>query len=85
MAYRWKNNAWSGRRWSEAVIYELHVGTFTSAGTFAAAMEDLPRLADLGITMVELMPVAAFGGRRGWGYDGVQLTVLILPMERLTT
>lgn len=73
LAYRWKNNAWSGRRWCEAVIYELHIGTFTSAGTFAAAMEDLPRLADLGVTMIELMPVAAFGGRRGWGYDGVQL------------
>ncbi|ETX29305.1 malto-oligosyltrehalose trehalohydrolase [Roseivivax isoporae] len=62
---------WRGRPWEEAVIYELHVGTFTEDGTFRAAMEDLPRLAGLGITAVEIMPVAQFGGDRGWGYDGV--------------
>jgi len=72
-AYRWKTTGWKGRPWSEAVIYEIHVSTFTDDGTFAAAAEKLPRLAELGITMIELMPVAAFGGNRGWGYDGVLL------------
>ncbi len=72
-AYRWRHGAWAGRPWSEAVIYELHVGTFTEEGTFTAAAEKLAGLADLGITMIELMPVAAFGGERGWGYDGVLL------------
>jgi maltooligosyltrehalose trehalohydrolase len=62
---------WQGRPWQETVLYELHVGTFTEEGTFAAAADRLPALADLGITAVELMPVAAFGGRYGWGYDGV--------------
>jgi maltooligosyltrehalose trehalohydrolase len=57
----------------DAVIYELHVGTFTPAGTYASAQEKLPHLAELGITHVELMPLATFPGRRGWGYDGVDL------------
>jgi maltooligosyltrehalose trehalohydrolase len=57
----------------DAVIYELHVGTFTPAGTYAAARERLGYLADLGITHVELMPLATFPGRHGWGYDGVDL------------
>lgn len=70
-AYRWNERAWVGRRWEEAVIYELHVGTFTEAGTFAAAIEKLDHLADLGITAIEIMPVAQFSGDRGWGYDGV--------------
>jgi maltooligosyltrehalose trehalohydrolase len=56
---------------AEAVIYELHVGTFTAAGTYVAAAEKLRHLADLGITHVELMPIASFPGSRGWGYDGV--------------
>ena len=72
-AYRWKAGAWRGRPWSEAVVYEIHVGTFTDEGTFAAAAARLPALADLGVTLIELMPVAAFGGERGWGYDGVLL------------
>lgn len=55
------------------VIYELHVGTFTEQGTFEAARHKLPALAELGITTIELMPVAAFAGERGWGYDGVAL------------
>ncbi|MFZ5890692.1 MAG: malto-oligosyltrehalose trehalohydrolase [Myxococcota bacterium] len=55
------------------VIYELHVGTFTEAGTFASAMQRLPELVELGVTSVELMPIAAFAGSRGWGYDGVAL------------
>lgn len=62
---------WSGRDWSEAVIYELHIGTFTPAGTFAVAQKKLDGLADLGFTAVQLMPVGQFSGDRGWGYDGV--------------
>jgi len=62
---------WRGRPWAETVLYELHLGTFTEAGTLEAAMAELPALAELGITAVELMPLAAFSGSRGWGYDGV--------------
>jgi malto-oligosyltrehalose trehalohydrolase len=62
---------WSGRDWSEAVIYEIHIGTFTSAGTFSAAQDRLNGLADLGFTAIQLMPVGQFAGSRGWGYDGV--------------
>lgn len=72
-AFDWQDDGWTGRPWEEAVIYELHVGTFTQAGTFAAARERLDYLANLGITAVELMPVADFPGRRNWGYDGVSL------------
>ncbi len=57
--------------WHEAVIYECHIGTFTPEGTYKAAMDKLPHLADLGITVLEIMPVGQFGGDRGWGYDGV--------------
>jgi malto-oligosyltrehalose trehalohydrolase len=71
LAYVWRNGAWRGRPWHESVIYELHVGAFTPQGTFAAARERLAHLAGLGVTVVELMPVADFPGRRGWGYDGV--------------
>lgn len=72
-AYQWRNTAWAGRPWEEAVIYELHLGTFTEQGTFEAARQRLPYLAELGITAIELMPVAQFSGNRGWGYDGVLL------------
>ena len=72
-AFDWHDHAWRGRRWEEAVIYELHVGAFSSAGTFSAVRERLDYLADLGITAVELMPVADFPGQRNWGYDGVFL------------
>ncbi len=72
-AYAWRNAAWKGRPWEEAVIYEMHVGTFTPQGTFAAAGKRLAHLASLGITAIELMPVAQFSGDRGWGYDGVLL------------
>jgi maltooligosyltrehalose trehalohydrolase len=58
----------------DLVIYELHVGTFTEPGTFAAAVEDLSRLAELGVTAIEIMPVAEFPGARGWGYDGVYIS-----------
>ena len=70
-AHQWRDEAWRGRPWHEAVIYELHVGCATSDGTFAAAIERLDDLVDLGVTAVELMPVAAFAGTRNWGYDGV--------------
>jgi maltooligosyltrehalose trehalohydrolase len=59
---------------ADLVIYELHVGAFTSEGTFASAIDDLPRLAELGVTAIELMPVAEFPGHHGWGYDGVYLS-----------
>ncbi len=70
-AYAWGDGGWRGRPWHEAVVYELHVGTFTEEGSYAAAARRLADLADLGITAVELMPLADFPGRRGWGYDGV--------------
>lgn len=70
-AFVWRDSAWRGRLWAEAVIYELHVGTFTPQGTFAAARERLDYLHELGVTAIELMPVADFSGRRNWGYDGV--------------
>ncbi len=68
-AFDW--SPWEGRPWEEAVILEIHVGTFTPEGTFRAAMEKLPHLVETGITAVEIMPVAQFAGNRGWGYDGV--------------
>ena len=71
LAFDWPDAGWRGRPWHEAVIYELHVGAFTAAGSFVAAIERLDALVALGITAIELMPVAAFAGRRNWGYDGV--------------
>lgn len=67
----WTDAGWQGRSIAGAVIYELHVGTFTPGGTFDAAIDKLDHLVDLGIDFVELMPVNAFGGSHGWGYDGV--------------
>ncbi|MEW5496762.1 malto-oligosyltrehalose trehalohydrolase [Enterobacter cloacae] len=67
------NPDWAGRPWEETAIYELHIGTFTPQGTFRAAIDKLPYLAELGITQLEVMPVSQFGGSRGWGYDGVLL------------
>ena len=64
-------DSWRGRAWAEAVLYELHVGTFTPEGTFAAAAARLPELAALGVNALQLMPLAAFPGVRNWGYDGV--------------
>ena len=69
--FYWKETNWQGRPWEEAVIYELHVGSFTEAGTFSSAIERFDYLADLGVTAIELMPVADFPGLRNWGYDGV--------------
>jgi malto-oligosyltrehalose trehalohydrolase len=71
LAFDWPDEAWRGRPWHEAVIYEAHVGCLTPQGTFLAAIDRLDDLAALGITALELMPVADFPGRRGWGYDGV--------------
>jgi maltooligosyltrehalose trehalohydrolase len=70
-AFAWTDEAWRGRPWREAVIYELHLGAFTRAGTYRAAIGELERLRDLGITAIELMPLADFAGTRNWGYDGV--------------
>ncbi len=69
--FTWSDAGWEGRPWPRAVVYELHVGTFTPAGTFDAAAARLGHLVDLGVTHVELMPVCAFDGVDGWGYDGV--------------
>jgi len=71
--FRWNDNGWRGVELTEAVFYEIHVGTFTRAGTWEAAANELRELARLGITVVEVMPVAEFDGRFGWGYDGVDL------------
>ena len=71
--YAWRCTDWSGRPWSEAVFMELHVGTFTPAGTFRGVIERLDHLVETGVTAIELMPVADFPGRRNWGYDGVLL------------
>lgn len=71
--FAWTDRDWAGRDVRGAVVYELHVGTFTGAGTLDAAAERLTDLADLGVQMVELMPLAPFDGRHGWGYDGVGL------------
>ncbi len=69
--YRWRDAAWRGVKLPGQVIYELHVGTFTAEGTWAAAARELEELAAFGATVVEVMPVAEFPGRFGWGYDGV--------------
>ena len=71
--FEWSDDGWRGVTIDRAVVYELHVGTFTPAGTFAGVAERLPYLADLGITALELMPIADFPGTRNWGYDGVSL------------
>ena len=68
LAFRWQHNTWHGRPWNEAIIYELHVGVL---GGFSAVEQHLSRLVELGITAIELMPLAQFPGERNWGYDGV--------------
>ena len=69
--FGWHDDAWTGVSLADTVLYELHIGTFTAEGTFDAAIRQLARLAELGITTIEIMPVAAFPGARNWGYDGV--------------
>lgn len=71
-AYEWSDKTWRGRPWHEAVIYELHVGTYSREG-FDGVRRRLDYLAELGVTALELMPLASFPGKRGWGYDGVLL------------
>ena len=68
---QWRTTGWRGRPWTEAVLYELHVGTFSDSGDFAGVQRKLDWLAELGVTAIELMPVADFAGWRNWGYDGV--------------
>lgn len=69
--FQWQATDWHGRPWEQAVLYELHVGTFTPEGTYAGAQQKLDYLVDLGVTAVELMPLSSFPGARNWGYDGV--------------
>ena len=73
VAFHWTDAAWRGLETADLAIYELHVGTFTQAGTFDGAIERLPALKELGVTAIEIMPVAEFPGGRNWGYDGVSL------------
>ena len=70
-AFQWTDQKWNGLELAGQIIYELHMGTFTREGTWAAASRELPGLAELGVTVIEIMPVADFSGRFGWGYDGV--------------
>jgi maltooligosyltrehalose trehalohydrolase len=70
-AFAWTAGGWKGLSLDDLVLYELHVGTFSEAGTFEGAIEHLPGLRELGVTAIELMPVATFPGDRGWGYDGL--------------
>jgi maltooligosyltrehalose trehalohydrolase len=70
-AFAWDDVQWRGRAWEEAVIYELHVGSFTPAGNYRSIIPKLQHLKDVGVTALELMPLADFAGRRNWGYDGV--------------
>ena len=72
-AYDWRDLGWAGRPWEQVVIYELHTGTFSETGDFAGVVRHLDHLAALGVTAVELLPVADFPGARNWGYDGVLL------------
>ena len=77
--FPWSDADWAGRPLPGAVLYELHIGTFTSAGTFDAAAEHLDHLVGLGVTHVELLPVCPFPGVHGWGYDGVSLWAVHEP------
>src|SRR5690242_12419957 len=72
-AFPWTDNSWQAAPLSGAIVYELHIGTFTPGGTFDSAIEKLDYLHEVGITHVELMPVCEFPGKRGWGYDSVDL------------
>ena len=78
-AHEWRDQEWRGVALPAAVVYELHVGTFTSEGTLDSAIDRLPHLVDLGVDLVEVMPLASFPGRDGWGYDGVGLFAVHEP------
>jgi maltooligosyltrehalose trehalohydrolase len=69
-AFRWTDSTWSGVSPGQLVVYELHTGTFSKTGTFASVADTLPALRDLGVTAIEIMPIADFAGARNWGYDG---------------
>jgi 1,4-alpha-glucan branching enzyme/maltooligosyltrehalose trehalohydrolase len=73
LAFAWADQTWEGRPWNEIVLYEMHVGTFTPEGTYVAASQKLDDLVALGVTAVELLPLAQAAGHRNWGYDGVLL------------
>jgi maltooligosyltrehalose trehalohydrolase len=73
LSFEWEDAGWKGRSWEETVLYELHVGAFSPLGTFKGVCSRLDYLIDLGVTAIELMPVADFPGKRNWGYDGVLL------------
>ena len=70
-SFKWTDDDWRGARLEGQIVYEMHIGTFTREGTWASAILELPELARIGVTMLEVMPVADFTGDRGWGYDGV--------------
>ena len=69
--FDWTDGEWHSRPWHEAIVYELHVGTFSPEGTFAGVAARLDHLVELGVSVIELLPIADFPGKRGWGYDGV--------------
>jgi maltooligosyltrehalose trehalohydrolase len=71
--FDWTDQGWKGLFLPGQIIYEMHVGTFTPEGTWRAAARELPELARIGITVIEMMPIADFPGEFGWGYDGVNL------------
>jgi maltooligosyltrehalose trehalohydrolase len=73
LSFRWRDADWTGPSRACPILYEMHIGTFTAEGTWASAIAHLGALRDLGVTMLEVMPVAEFAGRFGWGYDGVDL------------
>lgn len=78
-AYEWQDSGWTGRQLAGSVVYELHVGTFTPGGTLDSAIERLDHLVDLGVDLVEVMPVNAFNGTHNWGYDGVSWFAVAEP------
>jgi maltooligosyltrehalose trehalohydrolase len=78
-AFTWSDTSWQGRALPGSVLYEMHIGTFTPEGTFDAAADRLDHLVELGVDIVELMPVCPFPGRHGWGYDGVSLWAVHEP------
>jgi malto-oligosyltrehalose synthase/malto-oligosyltrehalose trehalohydrolase len=78
-AYAWTDHQWTGRQLAGSVVYELHVGTFTPEGTFDAALDKLEHLRSIGVDFVELLPVNAFNGDHGWGYDGVAWSAVHEP------
>ena len=81
-AFQWTDSDWTGENLGGWSFYEMHVGAFTREGTFRSAIERLDYLADLGVDVVQLMPIAPMPGERGWGYDGVSIFALHHPYGR---